>query len=77
MLRLDTDLVKNKAHGQGDVTHEDIAIRAGIDRSSVTRFFAGTVPTLPTVTALAWAYGIKLDDLVLKAATTVPPQVTA
>ncbi|MFF0092795.1 helix-turn-helix domain-containing protein [Streptomyces canus] len=67
MLRLDTDLLKERAAAKGDMTHEEIARRAGIDRSTVTRLFAGTVPSLVNTTALAWAYEIALDDLVPKA----------
>ncbi|MEU1853639.1 helix-turn-helix transcriptional regulator [Streptomyces sp. NPDC019990] len=64
---MDIDLLKKKAAAHGDVTHEEIARRAGIDRSAVTRVFAGTVPTLANTTALAWAYDIKLDELVPRA----------
>ncbi|MDX3345994.1 helix-turn-helix transcriptional regulator [Streptomyces sp. ME02-6987-2C] len=67
MLRLDTDLLRARAAKRGDTTHEDIARRAGIERSTVTRIFSGTVPTLVNVTALAWAYDIPLDNLVPKA----------
>lgn len=66
MLRLDTDLLKDRAADKGDHTHEEIARRAGIDRSVVTRLFAGSVPSLVNVTALAWAYEIPLDSLVPK-----------
>ncbi|MER7739944.1 helix-turn-helix transcriptional regulator [Streptomyces sp. NPDC096538] len=72
MLRLDTTLLKAEAAKKGDETHEEIARRAGIDRSAVTRLFLGsTVPSLPNVTALAWAYGIPLDDLVPKEGNAV------
>jgi transcriptional regulator with XRE-family HTH domain len=67
LLRLDTDLLKKRAADRGDNTHEEIARRAGIDRSSVTRLFSGTLPSLPNITALAWAYDIPLDELVPKA----------
>ncbi|MEU6595407.1 helix-turn-helix transcriptional regulator [Streptomyces sp. NPDC046881] len=68
---MDTDLLRKRAAAQGDETHEEIARRAGIDRSAVTRVFAGTVPTLANTTALAWAYEISLDDLVPKVETKV------
>ncbi|WP_181387249.1 helix-turn-helix transcriptional regulator [Streptomyces sp. Act143] len=71
MLRLDTELLKARAAEKGDLTHEEIARRAGIDRSVVTRVFNGSVPTLPNVTAIAWAYGIALDELVPKAEDAV------
>ncbi|MGV9913449.1 helix-turn-helix domain-containing protein [Streptomyces tendae] len=67
MLRLDIDLLKQRAASKGDTTHEEIATRAGIDRSVVTRAFSGSVPSLANTTALAWAYDIALDDLVPKA----------
>ncbi|MFF5968151.1 helix-turn-helix domain-containing protein [Streptomyces collinus] len=66
MLRLDTELLKEKANAKGDTTHDQIARRAGIDRSVVTRVFMGNIPTLVNVTAIAWAYEISLDDLVPK-----------
>ncbi|MYR58858.1 helix-turn-helix domain-containing protein [Streptomyces sp. SID625] len=64
MLRLDIELLKQRASERGDATHDDIAQRAGIARSVVTRIFGGSVPTLPNATALAWAYGITLDEFV-------------
>jgi transcriptional regulator with XRE-family HTH domain len=67
VLRLDTELLKEKAKAKGDRTHEEIASRAGIDRSVVTRLFSGAIPSLANLTSLAWAYGIPLDQL-------VPPQ---
>ncbi|MXM66736.1 helix-turn-helix domain-containing protein [Streptomyces sp. HUCO-GS316] len=73
MLRLDTDLLREKAAEKGDLTHGEIATRAGIDRSVVTRLFSGQVPSLPNLTALAWAYGIKLDDLVPPQAESAEP----
>ncbi|MEU7323314.1 helix-turn-helix transcriptional regulator [Streptomyces griseoviridis] len=69
MLRLDTDLLRSRAAAIGDGTHAEIARRAGIDRSVVTRLFSGTVPSLFNLTAIAWAYGIALDDLVPNAET--------
>jgi predicted transcriptional regulator len=66
LLRLDTELLRQRAAAKGDVTHEDIARRAEIDRSVVTRLFSGSVPSLVNVTAIAWAYEISLDDLVPK-----------
>ncbi|GGQ49469.1 hypothetical protein GCM10010250_21220 [Streptomyces althioticus] len=71
MLRLDTKLLKAEAAKKGDETHEEIARRAGIDRSAVTRLFLGTVPSLANVTALAWAYDIPLDALVPKSSEAV------
>ncbi|MEV5930069.1 helix-turn-helix domain-containing protein [Streptomyces cellulosae] len=71
MLRLDTKLLKAEAAKKGDETHEEIARRAGIDRSAVTRLFLGTVPSLANITALAWAYDIPLDDLVPKSGEAV------
>lgn len=70
MLRLDIDLLKERAAGKGDLTQEEIASRAGIDRSVVSRLFSGAIPSLANLTALAWAYDIRLDDL-------VPPQTQA
>ncbi|MFI2434751.1 helix-turn-helix domain-containing protein [Streptomyces sp. NPDC018693] len=67
MLRLDTELLKTRAAAKGDNTHEEIARRADVDRSVVTRLFSGSVPSLANVTALAWAYEIPLDELVPKA----------
>lgn len=64
MLRLDIDLLRQRAAEHGDLWHEEIARRAGIDRSVVSRLFNGAIPTLANLTALAWAYDIKLDDLV-------------
>jgi hypothetical protein len=64
VVRLDIGLLKEQAIAKGDLTHGEIALRAGIDRSTVTRVLAGTVPSLANTTALAWAYGISLDELV-------------
>ncbi|WP_030672205.1 helix-turn-helix domain-containing protein [Streptomyces sp. NRRL B-1347] len=74
MLHLDTDVLKAKAKEAGHLTHEQIAAHAGIDRSAVSRFFAGrSTPSLPTVVSLARAYGLMLDDLVpAPAADEVP-----
>lgn len=64
VLRLDTELLRERAAAKGDTLHEEIARRAGIDRSVVSRLFSGAIPTLANLTALAWAYDIRLDDLV-------------
>ncbi|KQW13596.1 helix-turn-helix transcriptional regulator [Streptomyces sp. Root369] len=64
LLRLDIALLKAKAAEKGDITHDEIARRAEIDRSVVTRLFLGKVPSLVNITALAWAYDIPLDELV-------------
>ncbi|WP_328436103.1 helix-turn-helix transcriptional regulator [Streptomyces sp. NBC_00425] len=62
---LQTGVLLERATSRGDLTHDDIAKRAGIDRSAVSRLLAGRgVPTLPIVTALAWAYGIELDTFI-------------
>ncbi|MFJ1606936.1 helix-turn-helix domain-containing protein [Streptomyces sp. NPDC088253] len=66
---VDTDLLKTRAAAMGDVSHEEIAHRAGVNRSTVTRMFLGTVPTVPNLAALAWAYEISLDELVPKPRT--------
>lgn len=66
---VDTQVLLARADGMGDLTHEDIARRAGIERSVVTRLLQGGVPKLATVTALAWAYGIDLNELIPRPAT--------
>lgn len=77
MLYINIELLRERAAARNDVTHEEIAQRAGIDRSLVSRLFAGTVPKLATVTALAWAYKIKLDDLVPKPVKAKAPSQRA
>lgn len=74
MLRLATDVLREKAHQAGHETQEDIAGHAGIDRSALSRLMAGrTTPTLATVRRLAMAYGVPMDDLVIE---RVPAKAT-
>ena len=67
MLRLRTDVLREKATEAGDATDEAIARRAGVQRTTITRLLAGeNTPSLPTLVRLGAAYGIALDDLVAK-----------
>ena len=63
-VSLNTDLLWSRAAARGDTDYQAIATRAGLNRSVVSRLFAGAIPTLANLTALAWAYNIRLDDLV-------------
>jgi len=63
-VSLDTDLLWRRAAARGDSDFQAIATRAGLNRSVVSRLFAGAIPTLANLTALARAYDLKLDDLV-------------
>lgn len=74
MLRLATDVLREKATEAGHETQEDIAGHAGIDRSALSRLMAGrTTPTLATVRRLAMAYDVPMDDLVIE---RVPAKAT-
>lgn len=64
-LRFRVDVLTDRARALGDETHYAIAQRAGVRESTISRLVAGrTVPSLPTLAALAAAYGTSLDDLV-------------
>lgn len=65
MCRLNVSLLKQRAEEMGDRDNQQIADRAGISRSVVSRTLAGGMPKLPTLVALARAYGISLDDVLL------------
>lgn len=64
-LRLRVDVITDRAAARGDLTHHAIAMRTGLRQSTISRLVAGqTVPSLPTLAALAAAYDTTLDDLV-------------
>lgn len=65
MCRLNVDLLKKRAAEMGDRDNQQIADRAGISRSVVSRTLSGGMPKLPTLFALARAYGISLDDALI------------
>ncbi|MFM9590797.1 helix-turn-helix domain-containing protein [Streptomyces scabiei] len=65
MCRLNVSLLRQRAAEMGDRDNQQIADRAGISRSVVSRTLNGTLPKLPTLFALARAYGISLDDALL------------
>ena len=60
-----TKALTSAAARAGDLTAYAMAHRIGVRQSTISRILAGrTVPSLPTIGALALAYGLKLDDLV-------------
>lgn len=64
-LRFRADVLAQKAEAAGDRTHYAIAERTGVRESTISRIIAArTIPTLPTLVAMAIAYGTTLDDLV-------------
>ncbi|MFZ4266512.1 helix-turn-helix domain-containing protein [Streptomyces arboris] len=75
-LRLKADVLNRKAEAAGDLTMYDIAQRAGVRESTISRLLSGrTTPTLSTLAAVAVAYGTTLDELVDGMAR--PPAVPA
>jgi transcriptional regulator with XRE-family HTH domain len=76
-LRFRPDVLLDKAKAAGDLTHYAIAQRIGVRESTISRLVAGhTTPNLPTLGAIASAYGTTLDDLVTRVVVTVPAQRT-
>ncbi|MCX4550532.1 MULTISPECIES: helix-turn-helix transcriptional regulator [unclassified Streptomyces] len=63
--RFRADVLAAKAAAASDMTHYAIARRTGVVESTISRLIAGrTMPSLPTLGAIAAAYGTTLDDLV-------------
>lgn len=76
MLRLNMTVLKRKARSLGDCTVEEIARRAGINKSSLHRLAAGeTEPSLSTVWKLRSAYGGRLESLISDDTATAPVSV--
>ncbi|MFD4315076.1 hypothetical protein [Streptomyces sp. NPDC058548] len=67
-LWLNTDVLSEQAEKAGDTTSYAIAIRAGVQPSTMTRLFnRSTSPTLATLVALRDAYQLEtIDSLVLE-----------
>lgn len=73
-VRFRPDVLTARAEAMGDTTHYSIAVRTGVRESTISRLMAGrTTPTLPTLGAIASAYGTTLDDLV-RLASSIPAQ---
>lgn len=71
---LHTDVLCEQARKIGDRTHRAIALRAGVEQSTITRLLTGrTTPTAATLVALRQAYGVSLDDLLPTNADAVVP----
>jgi len=61
------ELIKNKRQATG-LSHEALAVAAGIDRSTVSLIESGKrTPSLTTAERLATALGEKLSDLIAEA----------
>ncbi|MFD3978365.1 helix-turn-helix domain-containing protein [Streptomyces griseus] len=76
-LRLNADVVWEKAAERGDVTLDAIAQRAGLDESTMSRLIAGrTTPQTASLVALKTAYAISLDALLI-VEPVVPQRVPA
>ncbi|MEU6929037.1 helix-turn-helix transcriptional regulator [Streptomyces sp. NPDC046374] len=72
-LRFRADVLTKKAQAAGDTTNFLIAVRTGLRESTISRLMAGlTMPTVPTLGAIASAYGMTLDDLVAGLVAAVP-----
>ncbi|MEU1815218.1 helix-turn-helix transcriptional regulator [Streptomyces roseifaciens] len=64
-LRFRAEVLTRRAAAAGDHTNYAIAQRTGLRESTISRLIAGrTTPSLPTLGAIATAYGTTLDDLV-------------
>ncbi|WP_237309810.1 helix-turn-helix domain-containing protein [Streptomyces sp. AMCC400023] len=78
MCRLNVDLIRQRAAEMGDRNNQQIADRAGLSRSVVSRTLAGSLPEVTNLVRLARAYGIRLDDvLVMEEQDTEPVKATA
>ncbi|WTW95468.1 helix-turn-helix domain-containing protein [Streptomycetaceae bacterium NBC_01309] len=74
-IHVRVDALAEKARAEGDTTMYAIAQRAGVRESTISRLFAGlTMPSLPTLGAVAVAYDMSLDDLVGLNRPGVPAQ---
>ncbi|MFC8884419.1 helix-turn-helix domain-containing protein [Streptomyces cinereoruber] len=73
-LRLNASALSEQAEKAGDTTSYAIALRAGVQPSTLSRLLNGTTtPTLATLVALKTAYRMDtIDSLVL-----VPEQASA
>lgn len=63
-------LVKEKRKEIG-ISHEELAVRSGLDRSTISLYEAGKrVPTLSSAARIAKALGVSLSDMVVEAEGT-------
>lgn len=62
--RLRTDVLRDKAGEAGDSTDAEIAERAGVNQSTISRLLAGeTKPSVRTLYALSGAYDVPMNEL--------------
>lgn len=64
--RLHTAALREKAEGVGDATPRAIAQRIGVAESTISRLFSGATPKIETLIALRDAYGLPIEDLVVR-----------
>ncbi|MEU5498448.1 helix-turn-helix transcriptional regulator [Streptomyces griseofuscus] len=64
--RLHTQALEKKTEKVGDDTARKIAQRIGVAESTISRLLAGATPTVETLIALSDAYGLRIEDLVIR-----------
>lgn len=64
-LVLRTAYLREKAGEAGDISDAEIARRAGVRQSTITRLLTGqTMPTIHTLWVLGTAYRVPMDELI-------------
>lgn len=78
MASFNADRFKSVAAEHGDTILDDFTARTGVDQAVLSRIFRGVrKPNFDTIARLADAYGIPVDDLILRDPDPEPTEGTA